>query len=180
MSELPVKIMVATFVDENSAKLALNEIEAARKQGAVDFEDAAIVKKDDHGNLHIHETTDITTTTGAEIGGVIGGVLGLIGGPMGVIILGAAGAVIGGLVAHGDAGFQDEQLKKLGEDLEPGSAVIVVVVSDAWISDIEQRLGEFETEVTVHELSEDMVVRMREGKGFSYIPDDSNQESDTA
>jgi uncharacterized membrane protein len=173
MSTVPIKIMVAAFADENSAKLALKLIEEARKQGEIDFEDAAIIKKDNDGNLHIHETTDITTGTGAEIGGVIGGVLGLIGGPMGVIILGAAGAVIGGLVAHGDAGFQDESLKRLGEDLEPGSAVIVVVISDAWISDMEQRLGKFKSEVTVHELSEDMVDRMREGKGFSYIPDDA-------
>ena len=169
MTSVPVQVIVAKFQKEEKAEEALKELEEARKQGAIDFEDAAVIKKDEEGQYHYKETTDVSSGRGAAIGGVIGGVLGLIGGPAGVVILGAAGAAVGGLAAHGDSGFKDERLEKLGEGLEPGTSAIVAVVAHVWVAEIEKRLADSTADVTTHELQEDMVDRMREGKGVTYI-----------
>ena len=172
MTNVPVQVIVAKFQEEETAEEALIVIGEARKQGAIDFEDAAVIKKDGEGQIHYKETTDVSTGRGAAIGGVIGGVLGLIGGPAGVAILGAAGAAVGGLAAHGDAGFKDERLEKLGEGLEPGTSAIVAVVAHVWVAEIEKQLADSAVEVTTHEMEEDMVDLMREGKGVTYIAGD--------
>jgi uncharacterized membrane protein len=172
MTNVPIQVIVAVFLDEEEAEVALKSLEDTRKQGTIDFEDAAVVKKDEDGKLHVKETTDVSTGRGAAIGGVIGGVLGLIGGPAGMVILGAAGAAIGGLAAHGDTGFKDERLEKLGVSLEPGTSAVVAVVARVWVAEIEKRLAESAVEVTVHEMEEEMVNRMREGKGVTYTAGD--------
>jgi len=172
MTNVPVQVIVAKFQEEKTAEEALIVIGEARKQGAIDFEDAAVIKKDGEGQIHYKETTDVSTGRGAAIGGVIGGVLGLIGGPAGVAILGAAGAAVGGLAAHGDAGFKDERLENLGEGLEPGTSAIVAVVAHVWVAEIEKQLADSAVEVTTHEMEEDMVDLMREGKGVTYIAGD--------
>jgi uncharacterized membrane protein len=180
MTDVPVQVVVAVFKDEATAGEALRELEMARKQGEVDFEDAAVVKKDQDGKLRIQQTTDVSTGRGAAIGGVIGGVLGLIGGPAGVVILGSAGAAIGGLAARGDAGFKDERLEKLGEDLDPGSSVIVAVVAHVWVTEIEKQLVKSAVNVTTHDMDEDMAERMRAGKGVTYLAsDDETDESES-
>jgi uncharacterized membrane protein len=172
MTDVPVQVIVAKFQEEEKAEETLKTLEEARKQGSLDFEDAAVIKKDEDGKIYYKETTDVSTGRGAAIGGVIGGVLGLIGGPAGVVILGAAGAAVGGLASHGDAGFRDERLEKLGDGLEPGTSGIVLVVAHVWIAEIEKLLTASAADVTTHELQEDMIVRMREGKGVTYIAGD--------
>ena len=178
MSDVPVQVIVATFRDEEAAEEAQKSLEETRKQGAIDFEDAAVIKKDEDGKLHTKETTDVSTGRGAAIGGVIGGVLGLIGGPAGVVILGAAGAAVGGLAASGDAGFRDDRLEKLGEGLKPGTSAIVVVVAHVWVAELEKQLADSAADVTTHAMSEEMVTRMREGKGFSYMAGDAADSDD--
>ena len=179
MANVPVQVIVAKFQEEATAGEALKVLEEARKQGAIDFEEAAIIKKDEEGQIHYNETTDVSTGRGAAIGGVIGGVLGLIGGPAGVVILGAAGAAVGGLAAHGDAGFKDERLEKLGEGLEPGTSAIVAVVAHVWVAEIEKQLAVSAADLTTHDLQEDMVDRMREGEGVAYTSGEV-EESDEA
>lgn len=179
MSDVPVQVIVAKFKEEETAEEALKGLDEARKQGSIDFEDAAVIIKDEGGKIHYKETTDVSTGRGAAIGGVIGGVLGLIGGPAGVVILGAAGAAVGGLAAHGDAGFKDERLEKLGDELEPGTSGIVVVVAHVWVADIEKQLTASAADVTTHELQEDMIDRMREGKGVTYIAGDIEDTDET-
>lgn len=172
MTDVPVQVVVAVFEDEVKAGETLSGLDKLRKQGDVDFEDAAVLKKDEDGKLHIQQTTDVSAGRGAAIGGVIGGVLGLIGGPAGVVILGSAGAAIGGLAARGDAGFKDERLEKLGADLEPDSSAVVIVVANVWVTEIEKQLAESADKVSTHDMDEDMVDRMRAGKGVTYLAGD--------
>jgi uncharacterized membrane protein len=92
-----------------------------------------------------------------------------------VVILGSAGAAIGGLAARGDAGFKDERLERLGADLEPGSSAVVVVVAHVWVTGIEKQLAISAINVNSHDMDEDMVERMRAGKGVTYLAGDFNE-----
>ena len=136
MSDVPVQVVVAAFKDENTAGEALKALKQARNQGLIKIVDAAVLRKDANGKLHIKETADMGGGKGAVIGGVAGAVVGLLAGPVGWAALG--GAVIGGLAAKlHDGGFKDERLKKLGEGLGPGNSAIVAVVEHTWVREVE-------------------------------------------
>lgn len=129
MADKMIEIVVAAFKDDDAASAALTELQSARKQNRVEFEDAAVLRKDDDGKLHIKETNDAGGARGAAIGGLIGGAVGLLLGPI-ALATAAAGAAFGGLVdkLH-DAGIDDTKLKNLGEGLQAGSGAVVVLTS---------------------------------------------------
>ncbi|MCK4724333.1 MAG: hypothetical protein KAT29_00960, partial [Anaerolineales bacterium] len=117
MSDVPVQLIVAAFNDEKTANAALKELKAAQRQKVIRIENAAVLRKDEKGKLHIKETGDMGGGKGAALGGVAGAAIGIIAGPALVVPV-AVGALVGGLVAKWrDSGFSDERLKKLGEGL---------------------------------------------------------------
>jgi uncharacterized membrane protein len=117
-----VGMFVAAFVDERAAEDALKIMKEARRSGEFYYDDAAVIRSDDKGKVHISESGDMSAGKGAGIGALVGGVIGLLGGPAGVAIGAGAGAAVGGLAAKGDAGFSNESLKEIGAALVPGSS----------------------------------------------------------
>jgi len=152
MSEVPTGVIIAKFKTTDNAKSAMDALDHARKAGEIDFEDVAIVSRAEDGKLQVNETDDTSTGAGARIGGILGGVIGLLGGPAGVVFGAGAGALLGGLAAHGDAGIADERLNKLGTDLTPGTSALVIVLSQAWMAEAEQRLSSLGGEVVTASL----------------------------
>jgi uncharacterized membrane protein len=89
--------------------------------------DAAVVVHDANGRLQLRQTHDSSVGDDAVAGGTVGLLAGLLLG------LPVAGAVIG-LVAGGgwgarDTGIDDELLKRLGDELEGGNALVVALTS---------------------------------------------------
>ena len=128
-----LKIVAATFGSEAAAK-------AAKAQLIAD-EDAvgniAIVTMDSQGKVKFKETGDMGPGKGALVGGGVGLVIALFSGPMAIL----AGAGVGALAAKlRDSGFDDSQLKGLGEDLTPGSAAIVSIVPESALTAVESDL----------------------------------------
>src|SRR5512136_357477 len=162
MSDVPVQVVVAAFKDENAAGEALKALKQARNQGLIKIVDAAVLRKDEKGKLHIKETADMGGGKGAVIGGVAGGVIGLLAGPVGWAVLG--GAVIGGLAAKlHDGGFKDERLKKLGEGLGPGNSAIVAVVEHTWVREVEKQMAEAGADVVTEQISADIAKQLQAG-----------------
>src|SRR5512136_3194381 len=167
MSDVHVQVVVAACKDENTASEALKALKQARNQGLIKIVDAAVLRKDEKGKLHIKETADMGGGKGAVIGGVAGGVIGLLVGPVGWAALG--GAAIGGLVAKlHDGGFKDERLKKLGEGLGPGNSAIVAVVEHTWVREVEKELAEAGANAVTEELSADIAKQLQAGGEVSY------------
>ena len=170
MSEanVPVEVIVAAFQDENGAKEALKELKDAKHQGLIKIDDAAVIRKDEKGKLHIKETADMSTGKGAGIGAVIGGVIGLLGGPLGVAVGAGAGAAIGGIAAHGDAGIKDERLETIGAGLEPGTSAIVAIVEHKWVAAVQAQLEEDASDVMAQQLSADIHTQLTAGREVAY------------
>jgi len=168
MSDIPVEVIVAAFQSEDGAKQALNQLKQAKSQGLIKIDDAAVIRKDAKGKLHIKETADMSTGKGAGIGAVIGGVVGLLAGPVGVGLGAAAGAAIGGIAAHGDAGFKDERLETIVAGLEPETSAIVAVVEHKWVAAVQEALEEEATDVMAQRLSADIHEQLTAGKEVSF------------
>ena len=177
MSETYTQVMIATYQDESTADSVLDKLTSDNKEGLLEIQDAAVIRKDEDGKLHIKETADPTVTTGAGVGALIGGVVGLLGGPVGVVILGATGAAVGGLAASYDAGIKDESLEEIGEKLQPDSSALVVVVEQVWLDEVKTRLNEDALEIFTTILSPDFADQFIEGEGVTItkFEEDSNE-----
>jgi uncharacterized membrane protein len=151
-----VGMFVAAFVDERAAEDALKIMKEARKSGDFFFDDAAVIRSDDKGKVHISESGDMSTGKGAGIGALIGGVVGLLGGPAGVALGAGAGAAVGGLAAKGDAGFSNESLKEIGAALVPGSSAIAATTSQMFVEEVRRQAESGETLAAAKEIAADI------------------------
>lgn len=142
MKNVPFAVIVAIFQEEKAADEALGQLKAERKEKAFSIQDAAVIKKDANGKLHVKETADSSGGKGAGIGLILGAAMGLIGGPIGLAAWGAGGALVGGIAAKlHDSGIKNDQLAKIGADIPPGSSALVVVIDPNWTSPIEKELA---------------------------------------
>jgi len=129
-----------TYDDVEDAKADYDAVKALHVEaGLIDAYDAAVVEHREDGKVKIvakHETP-------TRVGGVLGGGVGLATGIVialfpaaaigGGLILGttAGGALLGSLAGHAAAGMSRKDLKEVGEQLDEGSAgLVVVAVSD--------------------------------------------------
>jgi uncharacterized membrane protein len=140
-----VGLFIAAYVDERGADQALEALKQAKKDEEFSFDDAAVVRRDAEGKVHTKETGDMSTGKGAGIGALIGGVLGLLGGPGGVVLAAGAGAAIGGLAAHGDAGFDRDSLKEIGAALPAGTSALAVTTSKDFVEEVRKQAADQET-----------------------------------
>jgi uncharacterized membrane protein len=168
MSEVPIQVIVAAFQDEKGADNALSELKAAKWQGLIGIQNAAVLRRDEKNRLHVKETGDWGGGKGAVAGGAIGAFAGILLGP-GALVAGAAGALIGGLAAKlRDSGFSDERLKKLGEGLKPGTSAIIAVIEHKWVDELEKEMAEAGADVFTEEISADIATQLDAGREVAY------------
>jgi uncharacterized membrane protein len=134
------------------------------------IKDAAVLRKDDQGKLHVNEIGDMTGTKGAGIGVVAGAALGILTGGA-TLALAGVGAIAGGLAAKlRDSGFKDDRLRKLGEGLKPGSSAIIAVIGDKKLAG--EAMSEFRkagaADVIVEEISADIATQLEAGREVAY------------
>ncbi len=94
------------------------------------LEDAAIVTKV-RGRVRITQTKDVSPSQGAVGGAWIGVLAGLFLGPGGPLVGGALGAAAGGLFAKlRDIGIDDDEMRRMGDELDEGHAALFLLVED--------------------------------------------------
>lgn len=168
MSENPVQLVVAAFKDEGSAKEALEALKQVQREKLIKIENAAVLRKDQKGKLHIRETHDMGGGKGAALGGIGGAAIGLLAGPA-LVVPAAVGALVGGLAAKlRDSGFSNQRLETLGEGLQPGTSAIVAVVEHTWVALVEEALAEAEADVITAELQADIAEQLEAGHEVAY------------
>jgi uncharacterized membrane protein len=168
MSEVPVQLIVAAFDDEKAADEALKALKQAKRERLIGIENAAVLRKDAKGKLHIRETADMGGGKGAVIGGVAGAAIGLLAGPL-LVVPAAVGALVGGLAAKlVDAGFPNDRLKELGEGLKPGSSAIIAVVEHRWVDEIRREMEQAGADMMVAELKADIASQLEAGHDVAY------------
>jgi uncharacterized membrane protein len=168
MSEVPIQLIVAAFKDEKTAKQALKALQQAQKEKLIKIENAAVLRKDEKGKLHIRETADMGGKKGATLGGVAGAAVGLIAGPA-LLVPAAVGALVGGLTAKlRDSGFSDKRLEKLGAGLKPGSSAIVAVVEHSWVAQVEAIMADAEADTLTASISADISQQLEAGHEVAY------------
>lgn len=155
-----VGLLLAAYVDERGADQALDALKQAKRDGELYFDDAAVVRRDAEGKVHISETGDMSTGKGAGIGALIGGVIGLLGGPVGVAVGAGAGAAAGGLVALRDSGFDDDTLKEIGGALPSGTSALAATTSQSFVEAIREQATDEETLTLARDIATEINARL--------------------
>jgi uncharacterized membrane protein len=169
MSNVPVKIVVAAFQDEQTADAIADELKEARHAGELNYKNLAVVRKNPDGKVKIKETGDMSFGPGAGIGAVVGGALGLLAGPAGLVAGAAAGGVIGGSAAAlRDSGIPDERLEKFGDVLKPGNSALIgifeqVKVDKETMKEIDQSAAQ-----VVESMASDIAATLDAGQDVAY------------
>ncbi len=159
-----VGLFVAAYVDEARADETLEALKIGRESGESFFDDAAVVRRDTEGTVHIDETGDMSAGKGAGIGALIGGVLGILGGPAGVAAGVGVGAGIGALAAHADAGFDNESLSELGGALPAGASALVVTTSQDFVEAVREQAVEGETLTLARDIAAQVGDHLNDGQ----------------
>ena len=144
MSTSTVEVFIATYGTEDGAVAAAKDFEAAERDDAIDLIDAAVIVHTADGKVKIDETADPSGKKWAKRGAIAGGVVGLIFPPsiiVSAVVGGGAGGVWGKIR---DKGFKDDDLKEIGNSLQPGSSAIIAVAEDRMVEQLERSLAGYE------------------------------------
>ena len=139
-----MELFVAVFDNEKQAGDALKDFRSMHREGSIDLIDAVVVVHNSDGKVRFEETADPSGKTWAKRGAIAGGVVGLIFPPSiiaSALVGGAAGGVWGKVR---DKGFKDEDLKAIGESLEPGTSAIIAIARDRVVEQLEKGLQGYE------------------------------------
>lgn len=159
-----VGLLVAAFNREEAGEQALKTMKQARKDGQFYYESAAVIRKEADGDVHYHETNDMSSGKGAGIGALVGGLIGILGGPAAIAIGAGAGALLGGAAAHGDAGFNDKSLEQLGTALKPGTSAVLAITNAEILRAFRAEVSEKDIQPALNAVASEISDRLLEGK----------------
>ena len=121
MSEL----VAIAYKDLPTAQQVASNLGEAVKGHDIELDDLVIVERKDDGDVKLHQPS--LGGLGAASGALWGGLIGLIFFvPLFGMAIGAAAGAAGGALS--DTGVDDDFMKRLGEELQPGKAATILLV----------------------------------------------------
>ena len=120
-----VFIYIGTYPSWAAAQADYDVVKDLHAAGAVGTYDAAVVTKDDGGNVHVNKD-EMATRHGAWGGAAVGALVGILF-PPAIIGTAAVGAAVGGVGGHLWRGMSRADVKELGDVIDDGQAALVIV-----------------------------------------------------
>jgi uncharacterized membrane protein len=122
-------LIVIGYPDEETAQKAWDELVRLQHDFLVDLEDAAVIRRDRNGKLHVTTPAHHAVAWGTFSGlfwGVLTGLIFLF--PL-APLTGLAGGIMGAaLGAAGNLGIKDEFRQRVQDLVQPGTSAILVIV----------------------------------------------------
>ena len=125
MADRPVFLYAAVYDQIADAEADYEAVFDLHAAGAIGTFDSAVIRKEEDGKVRVTKT-EKPTQHGAWTGAGVGALVGLVFPPA---LIGSAivDAGAGGLIGHLSRGISRSDLKELGEELEAGSAAVIVL-----------------------------------------------------
>jgi uncharacterized membrane protein len=163
VSDKPVFLYAAIYDEIAVAEADYEAVFDLHDAGAIGTFDSAVVRKDDDGKVRVTKT-EKPTQHGAWTGAAVGALVGLVFPPA---VLGGAivGAGAGGLTGHLAKGMSRGDLKDLGEELDAGTAAVIVLGESNIQEELEKAVAR----------SDKLIAKQVDGD-----PDDLKREIDAA
>ena len=126
MSDNPMFMYVGDYESVDDAKADLEALMKLHSEHVVGTYDAAVLTKDEEGNVKIVDKIEKPTQHGGWAGLAVGAAVGLIF-PPSILVSGLVGAGAGALIGHLHGGMSRSDLKEIGEMLDESDAALIVV-----------------------------------------------------
>src|ERR1700726_4560114 len=122
-------LIVIGYPDEETAEKVWNELVSLQEDFLVDLEDAAIIRRDQKGRLHVTTPAHHAVAWGTLSGLFWGVLIGLIFlWPLAPVV-GVAGGIMGAaLGAAGDLGIKEEFKQRVQDMVQPGASAMLVIL----------------------------------------------------
>ncbi len=128
MADKPVFILLAVYDDQIQARADMQIVRDLHSQGVIGTYDAAVVYKEIDGAVTM-DKWEKPTQHGAWTGVAAGAVVGILF-PPSILGMAALGGVTGGIIGHFHGGMSRRDLHELGEVLDTGDALLIVIGRD--------------------------------------------------
>ena len=153
-------LIAISFDSKEKAQQALERAGQMQKQHLLDLADAVIVTRDDSGKVRLQQSLNLTAA-GAASGGMWGTLVGLLflNPLIGLAVGAASGALAGSLQ---DYGINDKFMKDMGNELQPGTSALFVLVRQSTPDRVLPELRELGGKVFTTSLSRDDEQKLRE------------------
>lgn len=161
----PIQVIIAAYSDQDEAGRRLAELKEGRRAGLVGIIDAAAVSKAADGELKVTNAKH-RGRRGLLTGGVVGALIGVMAGPVGWAA--AGGGVLGGLSGRLRSAPFKTELLGIGEELPPGSSVLIAAVEHTWVEQLRQELQAAEARLVMEELRADIVEQLEAGGNVAF------------
>jgi uncharacterized membrane protein len=156
--EKEIELIARVFDDAGKAQEALEYVQNLGRMQIIKVIDAAVMVKDEEGNVTTHDTKEITAKKGRLMGAITGGLIGLLAGPGGAVIGALAGLGAGGFAGkHIDEGFSDKFLAGLETHLQPGKAALIMLMEHQWVRKASEELADLGGIVVQHTITDALV-----------------------
>src|SRR6202046_1053505 len=121
-------LMVIGYPDEETAQRAWEELTKLQRDYLIDLEDAAVIRRDRDGKLHLTTPAPHAVAWGTLSGLFWGVLLGLLLlGPLAPVV-GAAGGIMGAAIGVGtDMGIKDDFRQRVQELVQPGTSALLII-----------------------------------------------------
>ncbi len=139
MTEKPLIAFIATYDDVADARQDYVEVQQAHDQGFIGEYDAAIVWKNDRGDIEIDSVSDEAGRKWLWAGLGVGALIGLIF-PPSILASSAIGALAGAIIGKFRDGIAQDDLELMSDALTGDNAALVVV-GEGRVADALQRIG---------------------------------------
>jgi uncharacterized membrane protein len=118
-------LVAIAYEDLRTAQQVASNLGEAVKGHDIELDDLVIVERKEDGKVKLHQPS--LAGLGAASGALWGGLIGLIFFmPLFGMAIGAAAGAAGGALS--DTGVDDKFMKRLGEELAPGKAALILLV----------------------------------------------------
>jgi uncharacterized membrane protein len=128
MADKPAFLFLGVYGNKVDATADLEVVRDLHAAGAIGTYDAGIAVKQVDGSVTV-EKHEKPTQHGAWTGIAVGAAVGVLF-PPSIIGLAAAGGVTGGLIGHFWKGMSRKDVAELGEALDTGQALLIVIGRD--------------------------------------------------
>ncbi|MFI6324735.1 DUF1269 domain-containing protein [Nonomuraea sp. NPDC050556] len=153
-------LVAIAYPDVATASTVRDRLADLQKQNLITLEDAVVAERKEDGKIKLHQANS-TTGFGAASGALWGGLIGLIFFmPLLGMALGAGAGALGGSMT--DIGVDDDFMKQLSENLEPGSAALFLLVANSTPDKVIPQVAQYGGHIIQTSLSTEQEAHLRE------------------
>ena len=147
-------IVVSLFAVESEAYQALTQLKQYPGDEKSYVSAAALIKKE-NGALRTLDgfDTGTNTTDDMAIGGLVGALFGVLGGPVGLLLGGSYGMLVGSVIDADDAGMNASMLEQIAKKMDDGEVAIIGLAFEEDEAILDQKLSQFKTVIARYDAS---------------------------